>query len=86
MATRTQKPNVPPGYDASKFPAFAVTVDVVILTMSEGVLGALLVQRGEEPFKDMWAVPGGFKRPEETLNEATRRAYAQLGRPGPQDG
>jgi hypothetical protein len=23
---------------------------------------------------------------EETLNEATRRAYARLGRPGPQDG
>ena len=38
--------NVPPGYDASKFPAFAVTVDVVILTMAEGVLHVLLVRRG----------------------------------------
>src|SRR6186997_949425 len=77
MATRTRKPNVPPGYDASKFPAFAVTVDVVILTMAEGVLHLLLVRRGEEPFKSMWAIPGGFKRPEETLDEAARRELSE---------
>src|SRR6186713_2727956 len=77
MATRTRKPNVPPGYDASKFPAFAVTVDVVILTMAEGVLHLLLVRRGEEPFKGMWAIPGGFKRPEETLDEAARRELSE---------
>jgi 8-oxo-dGTP diphosphatase len=39
MATR--EANVPPGYDASKFPAFAVTVDVVILTMADGALHVL---------------------------------------------
>jgi 8-oxo-dGTP diphosphatase len=77
MATRTPKANVPPGYDASKFPAFAVTVDVVILTMAEGVLHVLLVRRGLEPFEGMWAIPGGFKRPEETLNEAARRELAE---------
>ena len=33
MATRTVNNNVPVGYDPSKFPVFAVTVDVVILTM-----------------------------------------------------
>src|SRR5918997_4666132 len=77
MATRTRKANVPPGYDASKFPAFAVTVDVVILTMSEGTLHVLLVRRGEAPFKGMWAIPGGFKRPEETLNEAARRELSE---------
>jgi len=33
----------------------------------------LLVQRGESPFEGMWAVPGGFKRPAETLDEAARR-------------
>jgi 8-oxo-dGTP diphosphatase len=77
MATRTQKTNVPPGYDASKFPAFAVTVDVVILTMAEGVLHLLLVRRGQEPFKGMWAIPGGFKRPDETLDEAARRELSE---------
>ena len=72
MATRT-----PPGYDASKFPPFAVTVDIVILTMADGVLHLLLVRRGEEPFKDMWAIPGGFKRPDETLDDAARRELSE---------
>ena len=69
MSTRT--------YDASAFPSFAVTVDVVILTMSEGILQALLVRRGEEPFEGMWAIPGGFKRPDETLDEAARRELSE---------
>jgi 8-oxo-dGTP diphosphatase len=64
-------------YDPSQFPAFAVTVDVVILTMSEGTLHVLLVRRGEAPFEGMWAVPGGFKRPTETLDEAAKRELAE---------
>ena len=68
---------MPPGYDPSQFPAFAVTVDVVILTMSEGALHVLLVRRGEAPFEGMWAIPGGFKRPTETLDEAARRELAE---------
>jgi 8-oxo-dGTP diphosphatase len=66
----------PAGYDPSEFPAFAVTVDIVILTMSAGALHVLLVQRGEAPFEGMWAIPGGFKRPHETLDEAARRELA----------
>jgi len=64
-------------YDPSQFPAFAVTVDVVILTMSEGLLHVLLVCRGEPPFEGMWAIPGGFKRPIETLDEAAKRELAE---------
>ena len=60
-------------YDPSQFPAFAVTVDVVILTMTEGRLHVLLVQRGVPPFEGMWAIPGGFKRPPETLDDAALR-------------
>jgi 8-oxo-dGTP diphosphatase len=71
MATKT--PMVPDGYDPAQFPAFAVTVDVVVMTMSQGLLQVLLVCRGEDPFEGMWAVPGGFKRPEETLDEAAKR-------------
>jgi 8-oxo-dGTP diphosphatase len=77
MATRKPGASAPPGYDASKFPAFAVTVDIVILTMADGVLHVLLVRRGEEPFKGMWAIPGGFKRPDETLDEAARRELSE---------
>ena len=77
MATRTRKANAPSDYNAREFPAFAVTVDVVILTMVEGVLQGLLIRRGEEPFKGMWATPGGFKRPDETLDEAARRELSE---------
>ena len=63
----------PAGYDPSQFPAFAVTVDVVILTMAGGSLHVLLVRRGEAPYQGMWAIPGGFKRPNETLDEAAKR-------------
>ena len=77
MATRTANMNVPAGYDPSKFPAFAVTVDVVILTMVDEQLQVLLVQRGQAPFQGMWAIPGGFKLPGETLDEAARRELSE---------
>jgi 8-oxo-dGTP diphosphatase len=66
MSTKTS-------YDPGQYPAFAVTVDVVILTMSAGALNVLLVRRGEDPFEGFWAIPGGFKRPSETLDEAAKR-------------
>ncbi len=77
MSTRTRKQRVPVGYDPGSYPPFAVTVDVVILTMADGVLNALLVRRGETPFKGMWATPGGFKRPDETLDDAARRELSE---------
>ncbi|MDH4177843.1 MAG: NUDIX hydrolase [Thermoleophilia bacterium] len=60
-------------YDPSASSSFAVTVDVVVLTMSQGRLHVLLVRRGVPPFEGMWAIPGGFKRPDETLDEAAHR-------------
>jgi 8-oxo-dGTP diphosphatase len=52
-------------------------VDVVILTLVDSRLHVLLVRRGVAPFKGMWAIPGGFKRPTETLDEAAKRELAQ---------
>jgi len=77
MKTRTSPPRVALGYDASKFPAFAVTVDMVVLTMLDGRLHVLLVRRGVPPFEGRWAIPGGFKRPTETLDEAAQRELAE---------
>src|SRR5438445_12569386 len=73
VTTKTSDPGVPEGYDPSQFPAFAVTVDVVILTMSDNRLHVLLIRRGVAPFEGMWAIPGGFKRPTETLDDAAKR-------------
>lgn len=75
--TKTQDGDSLAGYDPSDFPAFAVTVDVVILTMLEGKLSVLLVRRGQAPFEGEWAIPGGFKRPNETLEEAAKRELTE---------
>ena len=60
-------------YDPHEFPPFAVTVDVVVLTLEDGALHVLLVRRGVPPFEGMWAIPGGFKRTDESLDEAAQR-------------
>ena len=51
----------------------AVTVDVVILTMRRRRLEALLVKRKRWPYEGLWAIPGGFVGPAESLEDAARR-------------
>lgn len=50
-----------------------ITVDVVILTIKDNTLKVLLVKRTNEPFKGRWAIPGGFIRLSENLDEAALR-------------
>ncbi len=54
-------------------PRPALTVDVVIFTLRENRLQVLLIQRGEEPYAGMWALPGGFVHLEESLEVAALR-------------
>jgi len=63
----------PSGYDPSAYPAFAVTADVVVLTIRDRELQVLLVGRGGDPFKGAFALPGGFVLEDETLEEAAVR-------------
>src|SRR5256885_1246651 len=56
-----------------KYPRAALTVDCVVFGFDEGELKVLLIERGLEPFKGRWALPGGFVRVDETLDEAARR-------------
>jgi 8-oxo-dGTP diphosphatase len=54
-----------------------ITVDVVILTIKDDQLKVLLVKRLNEPFKGRWAIPGGFIRLSETLDEAALRVLKE---------
>lgn len=65
------------GDDVSQHPPVAVTADVVIMTIRDGALRVLLVQRRREPFAHSWALPGGFLRPAEDAHEAAVRELAE---------
>ena len=54
-----------------------VTADLVIFTVRDQRLQVLLIQRAAPPFKDHWALPGGFVEGRETLEEAARRELAE---------
>ena len=56
-----------------RFPRAALTVDCAVFGYDEGELKVLLIKRGLDPFKGCWALPGGFVRVEETLDDAARR-------------
>lgn len=56
---------------------FAVTVDLVILTVRGGALHVLLVCRDAPPFAGELALPGGFVRPDEDLIDAARRELVE---------
>lgn len=56
-----------------QYPRAALTVDCVVFGFDESELKALLIERALEPFKGRWALPGGFVRVDETIDEAARR-------------
>jgi len=61
----------------SAHPPFAVTVDLVALTVRDDALHVLLVTRGEEPFRGRLALPGGFVHIDEDLPAAAARELAE---------
>jgi len=71
-------------YDASKYPRPSLTADVVALSIqdqptgnfrkpTEAKVSVLLVKRGGFPFKGQYALPGGFSRPGERIEETAAR-------------
>ncbi len=53
-----------------QYPRPAVTVDAILISKQNSVL---LIERGREPFKGKWALPGGFVDMDESLETACRR-------------
>ena len=64
-------------YRASDYPPFAVTVDLVVLTVRDDALQALVVRRGSAPFEGRWALPGGFVQVDEDVAAAAERELAE---------
>lgn len=60
-----------------EFPRPAVTVDCVIFGLGAGDLKVLLIRRGLAPYRGRWALPGGFVRMDETLEQAARRELGE---------
>jgi 8-oxo-dGTP diphosphatase len=56
-----------------EFPRPALTVDAVVFGLDDEDLKVLLIRRALEPFQGRWALPGGFVRVGESLEEAVRR-------------
>jgi 8-oxo-dGTP diphosphatase len=56
---------------------FAVTVDLVVLTIRDERLCVLAVRRGGAPYRGRWALPGGFVEEDEGLLDAARRELAE---------
>ena len=57
--------------------AVSVTVDLVIFTIRDDEMQVLLVERGKEPFLGRPALPGGYVREGETLDDAARRELGE---------
>ena len=51
----------------------SVTVDIIVFTINNNDLKILLIKRGLDPFKNIWAIPGGFARIDESLELAAKR-------------
>lgn len=71
-------------YRPGDYPRPSVAVDLVVMTIVANELRVLLVKRSEHPFKNAWALPGGFVRvgesaqqQGESLDEAARRELTE---------
>lgn len=66
-------------YDVSEYPRPSVTADIVIFTMSEHMkLSILLIQRRDYPYKDCWALPGGFMQAnKESVDQTAERELSE---------
>ena len=71
-------------YRQDDYPRPSVTADIVAFTIREEEndnyrqnsgtkLALLLIRRGGHPFKDCWALPGGFLNPDETIEQCALR-------------
>lgn len=72
------------GYDVTKYERPSITSDISLFQLGKkeevSCLNLLLIKRKNHPYKDAWAIPGGFCGMSETLDEAAyRELYEETG-------
>lgn len=65
------------GHYEYEYPHPALTCDCVVFGFDGFRLHILCIERGLEPFKGFWALPGGFCRPDETIEQCAARELAE---------
>jgi 8-oxo-dGTP diphosphatase len=60
-----------------EWPRPMVSADAAVFRIFGGRTSLLLIKRKKEPYKDKWAIPGGFVELEEELEDAAVRELAE---------
>ncbi|SDB12842.1 NUDIX domain-containing protein [Eubacterium oxidoreducens] len=60
-------------YKKQEYPKPSVTADIILFSEEEKENKVLLIKRGNHPYKDCYAFPGGFAEPGETIDETAQR-------------
>ena len=73
LKTATSEEQFLEAYKKREYPKPSLTVDIAVFRRAEEGLEALMIRRGNYPFKGCWALPGGFTEPGEDVVDAARR-------------
>ncbi len=60
-----------------KYPHPSITADAVVFGYDGRALHLLLIERGLEPYKGSWALPGGFMKIDETIEQCAMRELSE---------
>lgn len=60
-----------------RYPRPSLTSDIVVFGFDGRQLNILLVERGVDPFKGSWALPGGFMKMDESIEQCAARELAE---------
>lgn len=63
--------------DLGEYPSPHLAVDIVLITIEDGALRVLTMERGAEPFSGCHVLPGGFVHVGENLDDTARRVLAE---------
>lgn len=65
------------GYDSSQYEKMSVAVDLLVFTIENDRLKILLIERSEDPYANVSALPGVFVGIKETLDDAAKRGIME---------